>query len=366
MTAKTAPRYAIVLPAGGARAAYQVGVLKALSEKFPQFQPRIFTGISAGSINSTFLAQGAPFPEACDELYHLWEKLEFKQVFETNFGSIASIFLRWTYDLFLSKFTHRLLMRSILDATPLAVTLLENIHFPRISSAVRQGIIDGVAVTATDYQLGQSTVFFDSSDAIEPWVREQRRGVRTPLRARHIMASCSIPILFEPVRIGDYLFGDGSLRFNFPFSPALRMGATHIVAVGIRSAHPVNPLEPRKDRVGMGFVAGAVLNSIFLDSIEVDYENIQRINRHRGDRETRTIRAFLQKPSRDLGALARSHMGEVPFHLRQVLGSTAKTAELGDLLSYLLFSPGYLKSLLELGEADGAASAQQFAEVMEL
>lgn len=363
---RTPPKYGLVLPAGGARAAYQVGVLKYVAEHFPQFQPRVFTGISAGSINSCFLAQGDPFAMSTEKLYQLWSQLTFEKVFRTNFSSIAYLGFRWIYDLFVSKVTKRLLLKSILDASPLSYTLLEHIHFWKISRAIRNGQIDGVAVTATNYHTGSATVFFEAREDIPAWEREQRVSERTTLRVRHIMASCSIPILFQPIRIGNYLFGDGSLRFNFPFSPAVHLGASHILSIGIRCAKPSDPLGYRPDHVGLGFVAGAVLNSIFLDSLEVDFENLSRMNELVGAERIRKIRAVLVRPSEDPADIARQHRKELPFHLRQLVGSTGSPNEIGDLLSYLLFSPNYVQELLKLGEEDARREHDRIGTALEL
>lgn len=361
-------KYALVLPAGGARAAFQVGVLKYVAEAFPEFQPTIFCGVSAGAINTTFLAQGEPFPKAVERLHNLWMKIRFNQVIRTNFRSMWTMGTRMVYDLFLSKVSKRRLMMSVLDAGPLSQTLLENIHFWRIGRALRAGVVDGVSITATNYHIGTSTVFFDSHKPVPAWMRELRRAVRTNLRVRHVMASCSIPLLFEPIRIGDYFYGDGGLRFNYPYSPALHMGATHILSIGIRCPNPQNPLGPRPERAGMGFVAGAVLNSLFLDSLEVDFENVQRINAlvQEGHPTKRQVQLALIRPSVDLGSLAKEHLKEVPFHLRQLLSSTANPEELGDLLSYLMFSPGYVGELIKLGERDAKAQHHVLQEALQI
>lgn len=354
----------LVLSAGGARAAYQVGVLKYIGEHFPEFNPEIYTGVSAGSINASFLAQGHPFSVGSRRLYDLWQSLTFDQVLETNFTNIFSIVNRWLYDLFISKITRKLLLRSLLDASPLSQTILTNTHFWKISRAIREGKIKGLAVTATNYHTGVSTVFFDAHSNDSGWERAHRIGIRSQIKLKHIMASCSIPILFEPVRIGDFFFGDGALRFNFPFSPAIKLGANKILAVGIRCATPENPFKEKPDQARMGFIAGAVLNSIFLDNIDLDYENLLRINRLKGKHST-PIDAILIRPSKDLGALAKGHIEEVPFHFRQLLKSTANPEEMGDLLSYLMFSPPYLRSLLQLGEKDAEAQHETLRDFIQ-
>ncbi len=345
-------RLALVLPAGGARAAYQVGVLSYLAEQYPKFAPTIFTGISAGSINACFLAQGDPFPIAAARMLDLWSKLDFDDVFATNFRSLYSMVGRWASDMFLSKVTKRILLRSLLDASPLAGTLLTHVHFWKIARAIKHRRIHGVAVTATNYHTGNSTVFFDSCDKIEPWLRQDRTTVRTSLRVRHIMASCSIPILFEPVRIGDHLFGDGSLRYNFPFSPAIHLGATHALGISIRppGAHDLAGYNP--DQMSLGFIAGAVMNSVFLDSLEPDYESLMKMNRLASKGLVKNVTPLLIRPSQDLALLSKDHIKEVPFHFRQLLRSTANPEELGNLLSYLLFSHGYLNELMALGKRD--------------
>ena len=336
-----------------------MGVLRYMAQAFPTFNPTIFSGVSAGSINASYLAQGEPFAVATERGVELWENLHFKEVMQTNFSSLFRMFVRWTYDMSVAKVTRKLLFKSLLDATPLALTLASHIHFWKISRAIRSGAVDGLSVSATNYHDGRTTVFFDSTIPIAEWRREQRRGVRTTIRVRHIMASCSIPLLFEPVRIGDFLYGDGSLRFSYPLSPAIHMGATHILGISIRPKLHEDALGFRPDHIGMGFVAGAVLNSMFLDSIEADYEHLCRLNEEARGTKMRKVQAYLVRPSQDVGALAVSFLDDVPFHLRQLLRSTANPNELGDFLSYLMFSPGYLKALIRLGMEDAEKHHEQ-------
>ncbi len=359
-------RLGLILPAGGARAAYQVGALKWISENIPEFAPRIFTGISAGSINSSFLAQGEPFPIATQHLHQLWQGLEFGQVVKTNFKTILGMGSRWAYDIFLSKVTNRLLVKSLLDASPLSTTLLTHVHFWRITKALRAGLIDGVAVTATNYYDQTSTVFFDSHAPIQPWSARGRKAVRTAIRVRHIMASCSIPLLFEPVRIADGLFGDGALGVNFPFSPGIHLGATHLFGIG-NQAMPKKQTEYHPDHVSMGFIAGVVLNSIFVDTLEIDYENLVRLNQMgQGIENThyKKIPVYLLKPSQSFAEIATAHLSEVPFHLRQLINSTASRGEIGDLLSYLMFAPGFIRTLLELGKRDAESKADEIIKFL--
>jgi NTE family protein len=353
----------LVLSAGGARAAYQVGVLSYIVDEFPEFLPQIFVGSSAGSINASFLSQGDPIKHSVAKLAELWSELEFDQVISVNFGSLFAMSSRWLYDMFASKVTNKLLVKSLLDASPLAKTLLSHLHFWKVSRAIRSGAVKGLAISATNYYNGTTTIFYDSYLDIKPWKREQRHSLRTAIRLKHIMASCSIPLLFEPVPIGDALYGDGSLRFSFPFSPAMKLGARKVFAISTRCTNPQNVItQTRPDHLGLGYIAGAVLNSIFLDSVDFDYENLCRINAIAGNQNTRRIPALLLRPSRDLGAIAANFLSEVPFHFRQVLKATASPLELGDLLSYLMFSKGYIRALIELGRSDAAAQKENIKQ----
>lgn len=362
------PKLGLVLSAGGARAAYQVGVLKGVGEMFPTLRPAILAGLSAGSINAVYLAQGEPLGEASRELHRLWAELRFEQVFRTNFKSLFSMFNNLLYDLFLSKVTKKLRFTSILDASPLAETLLGHINFPKIFRAIRSGTVEGLAVSTTNYNTGENTVFYDSHRNIPPWQRQRRRSVRTAIRTRHIMASCSIPLLFEPVRIGSYFYGDGAIRFRFPLSPAIHLGATHILAIGISPNLPeeIPPLEGK--HMSIGIVAGSVLNSIFIDALEMDYENLCRMNEIAGESgKVKRVEAMLIRPSQDLGRLAQKHVNEAPFHFRQLIKTSAtRSADMGDLVSYLLFSPGYLRDLMELGYQDAMARRAELASFLPL
>ncbi len=355
MVERNEKTFAVILPAGGARAAYQIGILNYISKNFPQFQPRIFCGISAGSINACYLAQGDNFADAVPKLYELWGKLRFNQVLNNNFRSILTMGLRWLYDSYVSKLTKRLLLLSLLDASPLAVTLLTYANFWKISQAIKTNRIRGLAITATNYNDGSTTVFYDCSEPIiEPWYRQYRSAIRTTIKIKHVMASCSIPILFQPVRIGNYYYGDGALRYNFPFSPAIHLGATHILAISNRAKSPGSTNVPKSGKIGIGFVAGTVLNSIFLDSLEQDYETLLRMNNFANNTTIRTVKPLLIQPSMDLGLVARDFVKEVPLRLRQLLLSTTDPSEIGDLLSYLMFNASYEKALMKLGEQDAA------------
>jgi NTE family protein len=350
---------AIVLSAGGARAAYQVGVLRRIAERAPDFQPTIFSGVSAGSINACFLAQGEPFAETTRRMEELWLELKSEDVFRTNFPSLSRAILRWVTDLFFARVTNRILLRSLLDATPLASTLGSRIPFAKVHRAIREGRVEGLSVTATDYRTGASVIFFDSTRKIPAWVRRHRQGIPGPVHLKHVLASCSLPVLFEPVKIGDRWYGDGSIRFSFPLSPAINMGAKRILAIGTQ---PHGTEAPAAEAATMGYVAGAVLHCLFQDSLETDIELLETINAAAPEKHIATA---VLRPSIDPARLASEHLGELPFHFRQLLRTTAKRGDLGGLASYLLFSKPYLSALIELGRTDVDASWHDLAPLLQ-
>lgn len=337
---------AVVLSAGGARAAYQVGVLRRIAERAPSFQPTIFSGVSAGSINACFLAQGDPFDDVTRRMEEMWRSLNSEDVFKANFPSLSRAIFRWVTDLFFARVTDRILLRSLLDATPLATTLASRVPFAKVHRAVRDGKVQGLSVTATDYRTGGSVIFFDSHREIAAWHRRHRKGVPGAVHLKHVLASCALPVLFEPVKIGDRWFGDGSIRFSFPLSPAINMGARKILAIGTQ---PDDTQTPSAEAATMGYVAGAVLHCLFQDSLETDIELLETINQAAPDRRIETA---VIRPSVDPAKIAGDHLSELPFHFRQLLRTTAKRGDLGGLASYLLFSNKYLGDLIALGRND--------------
>lgn len=350
---------AVVLSAGGARAAYQVGVVRRIAERAPSFAPTIFSGVSAGSINACFLAQGEPFAETARKMEELWLSLKSEDVFKANFPSLSRAIFRWVTDLFFSRVTDRILLRSILDATPLATTLASRVPFAKIHRSVRDGRVLGLSVTATDYRTGGSVIFFDSNAGIPGWERRHRRGVPGAVHLKHVLASCALPVLFEPVKVSDRWYGDGSIRFSFPLSPAINMGAKRILAIGTQ---PDGTETPSTESATMGYVAGAVLHCLFQDSLETDIELLETINQVAPHRRIETA---VIRPSIDPGIIASEHLGELPFHFRQLLRTTAKRGDLGGLTSYLLFSKPYVEALMELGRKDVDAQWDKLRPIVE-
>jgi NTE family protein len=364
----------LVLTGGGARAAYQVGALRALAEICPTRESpfQVFAGISAGAINSVALASRADdFTLSVDELERTWSELTPDRVYRTDVRSLVSITTRWMRDLSSAGVLGRSSVNHLLDTRPLRALLNERLPLPRLPSLYRSGCVRGVAVTVTNYLTGTAITFYDGAGDIEPWSRSTRIGKRQRLELDHVMASAAIPIFFPPVKIDDVFFGDGCVRMIAPMSPAIHLGADRIVAVGVR--HPRSPGQTaavnrvvHRHTLPLSEIAGVLLNAVFLDSLESDVERLERINRTLSfvapeyhlhmPQPLRPIPTLVLRPSVDLGGLAADQYSRFPRTLRYLLRGIGATGEVGaDLLSYLAFEPVYVGRLVELGYRDTLA-----------
>ncbi len=362
----------LVLTGGGARAAYQVGALRALADLRGRRGPspfRIFAGVSAGAINAVSIAAGADdFELATSRLAETWRQLTPDRVYRTDARGLVAIGSRWVKDLSAGAIFGSSHINYLLDTQPLRDLLAETLPLALLGQHFKQGLLRGVAVSTTSYASGLAVSFFDGAKDIEPWFRRTRIGIRQRLRLPHVLASAAIPIFFPPVRIHGLFYGDGCVRMTAPLSPAIHLGADRILALGVQSLPPVElPPEhgraPRRDWLPPSEIVGILLNSVFLDSLEADVERLERVNHTLrfvppGDHGTahlplRSIPTLVLRPSQDLGTLAADQYRRVPRMLRYLLKGIGATGETGsDLLSYLAFEPEYVGRLFELGYAD--------------
>ncbi len=367
----------LVLSGGGARGAYQASVLRGLADVLGDEANRgpfrVLTGISAGAINATYTAaSGARFGDAAAGLWDVWRNLRLENVIRTDFGSLSKLGLRWVFDLGLGGGGGAKRMAThLIDATPLRDFLREQIDAEAIRHHIHTGTLRGVAVTATSYASGTAITFFDAAPDVQPWARTARMGQRTPIELQHVLASAAIPILFPPVRVGACWYGDGGVRMTAPLSPAIHLGASSVLAIGVRYQRPDQQVRElnegnRMPGVTLADIGGTMLNAAFLDSLEADAERMTRINGTVGlltDEQKRhqisplhVVPILMIRPSRDLGALASDQLANFPSFLRHLLrGIGASDDSGGDLLSYLSFDPAYTVPLLELGRADALA-----------
>ncbi len=361
----------LVLSGGGARAAYQVGALRALVEILGN-QPcpfKILSGISAGAINCAALAMHAEdFAIAVERLTTTWLSLTPSAVYHTDAPKLFGVGSRWIKDLTTGGLLGVSRANHLLDTSPLRALLQRNIDLTRLPGHFASGALRAVALSATNYLTGSTITFFDGVADLRAWQRYNRIALRSTLDVEHVMASSAIPMFFTPVMIDGIPFGDGVVRMTAPISPAIHLGAGKVLSIGIRyfrSPQETIALnrELHSKNVTAAEIGGVLLNALFMDSLDNDLERLERINRtlslippavrHRSPDLLRRIPNLALRPSRDVGKLAAHHYNNLPTMLRYLLRGIGATEHVGwDLLSYLAFQPGYISNLIELGYED--------------
>ncbi len=368
----------LALTGGGARGAYQVGVLSWIARHYPELRVPVITGVSAGAVNAGHLASHhGTFAESARELAELWAELTVERVFKIGAPRLGWSVLRWGLRLMSGGHIGAPQVRSFLDTSPLRAHLNEvyaalDGELTGVEANLRSGRLRAVAITTTSYSTGQSVVFVQG-EGIEGWRRPNRRSVQTRLRVDHILASTSLPLFFPAVKIGQQWYGDGGIRQTAPLSPALHLGARRLLAISTRYGRS----QQEGDRPNvMGYpppaqVAGLLMNAIFLDLIDQDELRLQRLNKvlrrlPPDEREgLHTIRLLVMRPSRDLGRLAGDYEPQLPAAFRfMTRGLGTRETRSPDLLSMLMFQPDYLRCLLELGEHDAEARADELHEFL--
>ncbi len=365
------PKVALILTGGGARAAYQVGVLRALSELLPKDACTpfpIICGTSAGSINATELAvDAANFHHAVRRLMMVWKNFHVSHVYRADMLGALRNSARWMFTGLTGG--RRLSSKpiSLLDNTPLAGLLRKFVDFSAIQRSIDEGHLIALSITCSGYTSGQSVTFYQGQPDLQNWQRARRIGLAMPIEIDHLLASSAMPFIFPPARINREYFGDGSMRQIAPVSPALHLGADRLLVIGVG-----RQLQPNAERIQGGSyptlaqIAGHALNSIFLDSLEVDLERLQRINRtlelipadvrRQTGYPLRQVHFRVITPSEELEKIAAEFAQELPRTIRTLLSTVGGTRRSGsNLLSYLLFEKSYCRALIKLGYKDTMA-----------
>lgn len=374
-------KLALVLSGGGARAAYQVGILKAIAELTPKKAVNpfaIIVGTSAGAINTAALAiYGKHFCDAVLRLQVIWRNFHVHQVFRSDLIGILRNGYRWIFSALLGGLGKNN-PASFFDRSPLHKLLEKYLPCERIKESIDEGVIETIGITASAYGAGRSVVFYDSSADVTPWVRSRRVGRISEITIDHLMASSAIPFIFSAIKLGNDYYGDGTMRQIAPLSPAVHMGADKILVIGINSRrqeivdNDVEPTYPSLAETG-----GHILNSIFIDSLETDLERLRRINEtidlipshHRTDNDTelRAIDVMVISPSEDLQEISYRHVKELPLTVRFFLrGLGALNNNGSSLLSYLLFEKGYCRALINMGYKDAMERKEELVQFLEI
>jgi NTE family protein len=378
---KARPKVGLILTGGGARAAYQVGVLRALAELLPRGASTpfpIICGTSAGSINAAVLAVDASdFRYAVRRLMSVWKNFHVNHVYRADLLGAFSNSARWMVAA-ISGGRLRNSPISLLDNSPLAALLARYIDFSGIKRNIDAGALHAFSVTCSGYTSGQSVTFYQGLPQLDNWQRARRIGVAMPIALEHMLASSALPFIFPPVRINREYFGDGSMRQIAPVSPALHLGADKLLVIGVgRQLKRGARRMPSDTYPSLAQIAGHALNSIFLDSLEVDLERLQRINRtielipedvHKAnDYPLHNVDFRVITPSEELEKIAAQYADELPRVIRVLLASVGGLRSSGsNLLSYLLFEKSYCRALIELGYKDTVARKDDLLAFLEL
>ncbi|MGZ3743986.1 MAG: patatin-like phospholipase family protein [Pseudobdellovibrionaceae bacterium] len=372
---------ALVLSGGGARGAYQVGVLSAISDIaqasgiHEAFE--IYSGVSAGAINASFLAAGADdFSASCKGLVDLWSQLTSNQVFYSDITSIGKIGFNWVKSVSVGGITGATPGQALLDTTPLFHLIKERLPFAKIQNNLDHGVLKALAITALDYQSSTAITFVQGQKDLPDWERSRRKSEKTQISAEHVLASAAIPLLFPPVGVDRRFFGDGCVRNTAPCSSSIYLGATKLMIIGVRrqapTAYEQRVLQNQK-APSVARVLNVLLNAVLLDGAELDVERLMKVNAlidqippgvHEGLAYKKLDFVWIS-PSADIGEIAAQKHMKLPPIIRYLLKGLGSINEASEIVSYLLFDPSFCTQLIEIGYEDGMKQKEEIRKFLE-
>jgi NTE family protein len=379
MTSSINTGLGLAMTGGGARAAYQVGVLRYICKTHEEFRPPIITGVSAGAVNAAHLAayQGT-FCDAVEQLTELWQELTTDKVFHTDSGFFFSNFFRWGLSFILGGSRMGPRKRSLLDSDPLRQFLEKKLaskatdRIVGIQENIDKGLLQVLGISSTNYGTGKAITWVQG-DVENHWQRPRRRSEHAEITVEHVMASTALPLIFPAIKLNDGWHGDGGIRSIAPLAPTMHLGAEKILAISTR--YRGGEVTPDETMIGefapVAQIIGVLLDSIFLDLLDYDAANMSRINMlyDQVDKKTREslnkVELLILRPSEDLGKLASQYEVKLPQPFRYFTrGFGTRDTKSPDSLSLLMFQPDYLNRLIELGEQDAEQNADQIEKFL--
>ncbi|RAK01702.1 patatin-like phospholipase family protein [Aliidiomarina maris] len=368
---------ALMLTGGGARAAYQVGVLKGVASLVPRAHPlpfRILAGTSAGALNAAAMAGYASnFHLAVKKVEQVWANFSTDQVYRCSTGEVFGHLISRVGRMFQSESSHQH-AASLFDNQPLRELIERVVDFKKVDRQISRGYLRALAVTASCYNNGHSISFFEGHPNYHNWKRANREGVRTRLTKEHLMASAAIPLIFPAIELQHKYFGDGAIHQISPLSPAIHLGASKIMVIGVDQPHMEEHLQ-RQYTPSSATIAGHLLDTIFADTLNSDVERLQRINGTIRELnkagvehpDLRLVDTLIIKPQLDFNELAHRHYERMPKAVRRLLGLVGVNHDTpSSIVSYLLFEKEYCQELMDIGYADALKREDDIHRFLEL
>lgn len=371
----------LVLSGGGARGAYQAGVLAGVQEISEKSGVPVkfdfLSGVSAGAINASSLASNCEdLKNATGLLTQLWSDVDFDKVFSTNSMTMGKIGLQWMSELSFGGLTGTTPGRALMDTSPLRDLIHSNMNYEKVEKNINEGHLTALCITSIDYAKSATTTFVQGKDILPSWDKGRKRSERTTISTDHIMASAAIPLLFPPVQIDDRFFGDGAVRNHAPCSPVIYLGAEKLLVIGVR----LQTSTAYEERAGknstapsVARVVNTILNGALMDAVEQDVERLRRFNdyalalqpEHQHRIPIRPLDHLFISPSADIGEMAAQKSYKLPRMIRYLLKGLGSLQDASEIISYLLFDSGFCADLIEIGRKDALSNKEELIQFLE-